>query len=84
MQDKEYLLFGGCHYYPSGGFKDYLGKNSDISILKKFAEDQFVEWAHIVDPYSLNIIIIGKAPDYLLEYKNPGFKWRWEDVEHAR
>ena len=48
INDK-YLVFGGHHYYPSGGFKDFQGEFESLEEAKEYilSQNDF-EWGHIV------------------------------------
>lgn len=50
---KQYLLFGGAVYYPSGGFEDFRGsfdtlEEAQAKVKELDLEDQY-SWYHIVD-----------------------------------
>jgi len=51
MCDNRYFLFGGDHYYPAGGWRDFLGdfpmKEDAIEMLSHLSTP--VDWAHVVD-----------------------------------
>lgn len=63
----KYLIFGGSHYYPAGGWKDLLEiadtPNRDIAIAmakKHLTDDNAYKyersWVQVVDPFSFGII----------------------------
>jgi len=63
-EDKEtkmYILFGGEHYYPGGGFYDYIGTSDLVQELKDHAKilekkERYFDWWHIVDSDTWKII----------------------------
>lgn len=58
---KLYMIFGGEHYYPSGGIRDLIGVENDIDsavkVLMEFTNEwEGIHWANIVDMDTLKII----------------------------
>ena len=51
MKLKRFLLFGGCVYYPSGGWDDFIGDFNTLKEAKSFKIKLpwSVEWKQIVD-----------------------------------
>jgi hypothetical protein len=45
---KQYLVFGGDHYYPAGGWEDFLGFSSSLEAANELAYSKRVDWFHIV------------------------------------
>lgn len=50
---KRYLLFAGDHYYPSGGWNDFVGSFDTAREAMEWAESKAIkdsdDWAHVVD-----------------------------------
>lgn len=47
-----YLVFSGADYYPSGGWDDFQGQSSELSLAIEIMKRQIAEgyeWAQIVD-----------------------------------
>jgi hypothetical protein len=53
---KRYLLFGGDHYYPFGGWEDFAEDFSSVESAKKYTENHFKDWWHIVDGKNKKIV----------------------------
>jgi hypothetical protein len=50
---KRFLVFAGEYYYPGGGAYDYLGgydtRESAVERAKEELEDEYTDWAHVLD-----------------------------------
>ncbi len=55
-----YLVFAGDHYYPAGGFYDFIGDFSDVEEAKKIAKLKSYDWAHIIDSQTKEEVKDGK------------------------
>lgn len=53
-----YFLFAYDHYYPAGGFGDYMGRFSSIQTALDYLNDMKVihNQAHIVDVFQQEIV----------------------------
>lgn len=53
-----FLLFAGVHYYPGGGWNDYVGSYSTLAEAMRAAAipDHDREWWHIVDTATGHIV----------------------------
>lgn len=51
---KRFLLFGGDHYYPRGGWNDYQGSFETVEKIYKFiAEGNGQDWHYILDTQTM-------------------------------
>ncbi len=66
-----FVVFGGSNYYPSGGFRDFLGEASTLaeaerlavsSLDEMFKESPIGSWAHIVDT-SMRVVVWDASMD---------------------
>ena len=48
LLSKPYLVFKGDYYYPSGGYRDFVGAYESYAIADNAAQTGSSEWAHIV------------------------------------
>ena len=52
-EENNYLLFMGSHYYPSGGWHDYVGSYSNLESAREYAKSNLNrsinDWWQIVD-----------------------------------
>jgi hypothetical protein len=61
-----YYLFAGAEYYPAGGFHDLVFVDDNLSVLKNilknglYAAKVSVNWSHIVDIQTGEMIIVDK------------------------
>jgi hypothetical protein len=57
---KQYLLFAGMTYYPSGGWKDYVESFDSIeeaeARYRADYEDEYYNWYHVVDLHTYEIV----------------------------
>ena len=56
---KQYLVFAGSDYYPSGGWKDFKGSFDSIDEAKKFLntkELRSYDWFEIVDTIKMEVV----------------------------
>lgn len=55
---KRYLVFHGEHYYPGGGWSDYLEQTDDLEMAKFLAKvaTKYGGWFQIVDTHTKEII----------------------------
>lgn len=52
-----YLLFAGDHYYPCGGWEDFICAGDDMEALKSTAGSLLSnDWWHIVEISTLQIV----------------------------
>lgn len=53
MMNYQFIVFGGCRYYPSGGARDLLNAYAEVWSAVAFAEgylhDESDAWAHVWD-----------------------------------
>lgn len=54
---KNYLLFAGSMYYPSGGWHDFRGSYESIYAAKSAVIDIICDWYHIVDASTGKIVL---------------------------
>jgi hypothetical protein len=56
---KQYLVFAGSDYYPSGGWKDFKGSFDSIDEAKKFLNTEELrsyDWWQIVDTTTQEVV----------------------------
>jgi len=64
---KRFIVFGGCCYYPSGGFNDCVGSFDSLQHAQTFAQrmrvpypgckpDPCFEWWHVFDSCEMQIV----------------------------
>lgn len=56
---KRYLIFGGSHYYPSGGWRDLKHTTDSLDEARGFKVafmQESLVWMHIVDTLTMEII----------------------------
>lgn len=50
---KQYLLFAGDHYYPSGGWNDFIDSYATMEEVEKqwatLSNNKVYDWGHVVD-----------------------------------
>jgi hypothetical protein len=51
-----FLTFAGYHYYPAGGWKDYVGTFATFNDAYKAGMEADGDWAHIVNLATNEII----------------------------
>jgi hypothetical protein len=51
---RQFLLFAGDHYYPSGGYNDF--KESFDSIVEAEVAGAKYDWCHVVDAFTHEIV----------------------------
>lgn len=49
---KVFLVFGGDHYYPSGGWEDLLGRFDTMEEAMGFARELRCDWVQVVNAES--------------------------------
>lgn len=59
-----FLVFGGLQYYPSGGWRDFLGgaetrEGALIVLANRKAQDGCICWWQIVDTTTMSIVLEG-------------------------
>lgn len=60
MNDR-YFLFGGDHYYPQGGWSDFLGAFPSVEAAKERVLTLPVEWWEVVDSETLTVVASSKG-----------------------
>ena len=87
---KRYLLFAGSHYYPSGGFNDFIGSFDTIeecqlekNVTETHGDKSFslYDWAHVVDGENEFKQISWMSAGYFCRNKRTAM---WSDIEHER
>lgn len=64
-----YLLFAGFHYYPSGGWDDFIGSFDSVQAcldaLKSICAQKthYEDWYQIVDMNTQRVVIYGNCAD---------------------
>jgi len=53
---KRCALFAGDHFYPEGGFNDFIMAGETVGELEIFAAEKDFDWAHIGDLHSAKTV----------------------------
>lgn len=79
-----YLLFAGVNCSPKGGFDDFNGSVESIEDGIMFIEmsKDDIEWAHIVDNMTYEIVKYGIASKWDLSTNPIKITWEWTDEEN--
>ncbi len=56
-----YLVFAGDHYYPGGGWTDFVGSAVDLTGALKLVANHSHDWWHIVDTEVMLIVEHGEV-----------------------
>lgn len=74
---KNYLVFYGENFYPSGGWLDFCGSFDSIEKVSEYIEsrDPCLAWAHIVHDSRIIITAEGESEDY------NEYQWKFEIFE---
>lgn len=51
-----YLLYGGSHAYPKGGWRDYAGSFASLRKARDEVGLRHFDWWHIVDRLTLTVV----------------------------
>ena len=52
---KNFILFGGDRYYPSGGWEDYVNSYETLEEARMYAKDRY-DWWHVLDLTTKTIV----------------------------
>ena len=53
----KYLLFSGSHYYPEGGWNDFIGAYPTIELANEKIKITSNDWFHVVDIETMQIVV---------------------------
>lgn len=71
---KRFYVFGGCDYYPNGGWDDFKGDFDNLEDAYKRLGSFYYDWFHIVDSHTGQIIKDGSVDSkhdvYVRDYES--------------